>query len=53
MALLAHGFALYHLVKQDRRIPVVTSLTDRVFNRPLALRCHRAGFLGSSGLSGS
>jgi hypothetical protein len=33
---------LYHLVKQDRRIPVVTSLTDRVFNRRLALRCRRA-----------
>ena len=42
MALLAHGFALYHLVKQDRRIPVVTSLRDRVFNRRLASRCRRA-----------
>jgi len=33
---------LYHLVKQDRRIPVVTSLRDRVFNRRLASRCRRA-----------
>src|SRR6476660_4066324 len=42
MALLAHGFALYHLVKQDRRIPVVTSLRDRVFNHRLALCCRRS-----------
>jgi len=42
MALLAHGFALYHLVKQDRRTPVVTSLRDRVFNRRLSLRCRRS-----------
>src|SRR4029077_12819079 len=42
MALLAHGFALYHLVKQDRRTPVVTSLRDRVFNRRPSLRCRRS-----------
>ena len=33
---------LYHLVKQDRRIPVVTSLRDRVFNRRPSLRCRRS-----------